>query len=234
MGTKGWIIFVGIAVVVLGGLIVFSQKDRVDVSALNVGGVIVQEDSNAISDRVFGNKDSKVVLIEYGDYQCPGCKTAYPTVKKVSEKYKDQIAFVFRNLPLTSAHPNARAAAAAAEAAGQQGKFWEMHNLLYERKADWEKTTGSERTDVFRALAGELGLDIDKFISDMASPAVNRKIDTDTALAKRIDAEGTPTFTLGDQKIAEQDWNGETALDGFIRKKLTEAGIALPQETPAQ
>ena len=136
MTGKTWIIFVAVVVVLFGGLIIWSQKDKLDVAKVNTSKIqpaTVQ--SGNIADHVFGNKNAKVVLIEYGDYQCPGCGSVYPTVKTVTEKYKDNLAFVFRNFPLTNIHPNARAAAAAAETAGLMGKYWEMHDILYENQS---------------------------------------------------------------------------------------------------
>src|SRR4051812_16240717 len=118
MSGKGWIIFGAICVVLFGGLVFWSGRDRVDVSSVDTNKIQpASSDSGNIGDHVFGNKDAKVVLMEYGDFQCPGCGSAHPTVKALSEKYKDQLAFVFRNFPLTSIHPNARAAAAAVETA---------------------------------------------------------------------------------------------------------------------
>jgi protein-disulfide isomerase len=115
MSKKAWIVFVVIVVVLLGGLVYLSSRNKIDVS--NVDVTTIQPASAAsgnIADHVFGNSDSKVKLVEYGDFQCPGCGSVYPTLKTLSEKYQGQIAFIFRNFPLTTIHPNARAAAAAA------------------------------------------------------------------------------------------------------------------------
>ena len=113
--------FVAVCVVLLGGLVWVSQGAKIDVSNVNTFSVLAGEERNGnIADHVHGKSDSKVIIYEYGDYQCPGCKAAFPTLKTVYEKYQDKVGFVFRNFPLSSIHANARSAASAAEAAGLQ------------------------------------------------------------------------------------------------------------------
>src|SRR6478735_792882 len=103
MSTKAWIIFAAACVVLFGGLIIWSSSDNIDVSNVDANKIQpASENSGNIGDHVFGKKDSKVILFEYGDFQCPGCGAAYPTLKAVSEKYEKQLAFVFRNFPLTT------------------------------------------------------------------------------------------------------------------------------------
>lgn len=206
MGTKGWIIFSVVVVALFGGLIALSRKDKVDVSQVNENTVIAASETNGnIADHVFGQKNSKVILIEYGDFQCPGCGAAHPNIKPLSEKYKDQLAFVFRNFPLTDIHPNARAASAAAEAAGLQGKYWEMHNAIFESQKEWENSDVATRTDFFVNLAKTVGVkNIDQFKKDVSSPNINKKISFDQALAKKIGVNGTPTFILNGEKVSDE------------------------------
>lgn len=236
MGTKGWIIFAGIAVAVLGGLIFLSNQGKIDVSGFDVNNVIAANDKDGnIGDRTFGKKDSKVVLIEYGDYQCPGCGSANPRVKALTKKYEDQIVFIFRNLPLTSMHPNARVAAATAEAAGQQGKYWEMHNLLYDSQNEWNTASTRERTGIFRGYAERLGLDLAKFDSDITSPAINQKISFDQAIFKATGyQQATPTFVINGELISQDVWGDDTAFDNLITDKLKAAGIELPEASKAE
>lgn len=219
MSKKAWIVFVVICVVVLGGLVALSRKDKVDVS--NVDQTKIQtantNDGN-IADHVFGKADSKVVLIEYGDFQCPYCGEAYPQVKSISDDYKDKIAFIFRNYPLSTMHPNAKAAAAAAEAAGLQGKYWEMHNKLYESQNDWSNLSTDKRTDMFVSYAKAIGVkDPNKFKTDMASDDVNKKISFDLALGDKAKVTGTPTFILDGTKVS----------DSVAQSVITSKGSAL-------
>ena len=117
MTRSRWIIFALICIFTIGGLILLSKKDQVNVDNMDASKAM-SETTTAIGDQVYGDKSSKVVLIEYGDFQCPGCGGAFPQLKTIKETYKDKIAFIFRNFPLTTIHPNALAASTAAEAAG--------------------------------------------------------------------------------------------------------------------
>lgn len=187
------------------------------------------DQSGQIADHVFGKADSKVMLVEYGDFQCPGCGAAYPTLKTLSEKYQGQLAFVFRNFPLTTLHPNARAAAAVAEAAGLQGKYWEMHNKLYETQADWQSLQGNGRTDFFASYASGFGLNVDTFKTDLAGTNVNQKISYDQAIGKKINVNSTPSLYLNGKVIAQDVWNDQAKFDTAIADQLKANGIALPQ-----
>lgn len=232
MGTRGWIIFIAATALLLGGLVVLSNQNRLDVSSYDAAKIITANDKNgSIGDHVYGNKNAKVILIEYGDYQCPGCTGAYERVKVVTDKYKDHLAFVFRNLPLTQIHPHARAAAATAEAAGLQGKYWEMQGKLYETQKDWAGVSSSERTDIFATYAEEIGLDMNKYNKDLTSENIEQKIRFDQAIFKSTGlAQSTPAFVLNGEKMADDTWKDEASLDTFIRGKLIEAGVELPEE----
>lgn len=222
MSKKAWIIFVAVCVVVLGGLVALSRGNQTDVSKINETKVIAASAENGnIADHVFGNADSKVLLIEYGDYQCPACGSAYPNLKSLSEEFKDKLAFVFRNLPLTSIHPNARAGAAAAEAAGLQGKFWEMHNKLYEEQNSWSNASTENRLGFFESYAKAVGVkDIEKFKTDMDGKAVADKIGFDMALAKKINASATPTILLDGKKIESDVWSDKAKFKTEIENAL--------------
>ena len=248
MSKKAWIIFAAICVVVLGGLVYLSSRNKVDVSSVDVTKQQKASDvSGGIGEHVFGKTDSKVVLMEYGDFQCPGCGAAYPSLKTISEKYKGQIAFVFRNFPLTSVHPNAKAAAAAAEAAGLQDKYWEMHNMLYENQSSWENLSADKRIDYFAGYALQLGLDVSKFKKDVAGDAVNKKISYDQALGRKANVSATPTILINNKPVDQHVKNGQIVdantsdsqfvwadadtLDKLIiQPALKEAGINLPQQ----
>lgn len=222
MDKKAWIIFFVIVAAVFGGLVYMSDKNQVDVS--NNDGAKIQAaspESGGIADHVFGNKDSKVVLIEYADFQCPGCKAAHPNVKSITEKYQDKIAFVFRNFPLTSIHPNALAAASAVEAAGLQGKYWQMNNLVFESSDQWERSTTEERTKLFVGYAKQLGLDAEKFKADMASEKVSKKIAFDMSLGKKQNISGTPSFILNGTSLSD------TVVDDIMKEKGEKLEAAL-------
>jgi protein-disulfide isomerase len=219
MNRTRWIAFVVICVVVLGGLVVFSKKDTVNVSKEDPTKA-VSETATSIGDHVTGNTSSKVVLIEYGDFQCPYCGQAYPQLSAVKDAYKDKIAFMFRNFPITTAHPNALAAATAAEAASLQGKYWVMYNKLYQTQQEWSTVDASKRTDVFAGYAQQLGLNADTFKSDLSDPRINEKINRDRAFAKELNITSTPTLYIGDKKL---DSEGVTDLVQSKGDKLRDA-----------
>jgi protein-disulfide isomerase len=235
LSKRTWIIFAVICIAVLGGLIYLSSKNKIDVSNVDINKIqpaAVQ--SGEIADHTFGKADSKVVLVEYGDFQCPGCGAAYQPVKDVTEKYKDHVAFVFRNFPLTTIHPNARVAAAAAEAAGLQGKYWEMHDKLYKNQSAWQNLSGTERTDFFVNYATDLGLNTDKFKVDISGKSVNQKISFDQALGKKANVSATPTFFLNGKKpetiYNEQGGIDQEKLEAAIVAELKSNGVTLPKE----
>lgn len=157
--------------------------------------------SSAASQHIRGSASSGVILVEYGDFQCPYCYQYAPTVNKAVEQFKDQIQFQFRNFPLVNAHPNAFAAARAAEAAGKQGKYWEMHDALY-ATANWQVwTTATDPTQYFNSYAQQLGLDVTKFKTDFASSAVNDTINADMAEGTKLDVQGTPTYFINGKQV---------------------------------
>lgn len=225
MSKTVWIIFGAICVALLGGLIYYSQSNRLDVSDVKSDGILsVDKRAGNIGDHVFGNKDSKVLLIEYGDYQCPGCGASFPTVKTVTEKYKDDIAFVYRHFPIPSLHPNARAAAASAEAAGLQGKFWEMHNLLFTKQKEWESAALNQRNDLFASYASSLGLDVNKFKTDVESDRVTQKINFDQAVARKDNVKATPSFFLNGKSLDANTYNDEAAFSKAIEDAIKQSG----------
>ena len=171
------------------------------------------------TDHTYGKSDSPVRLVEYGDFQCPACFRYYPVLKEVKEKYKDQIAFQFRNFPLTSIHQNAMAAHRAAEAAANQGKFWEMHDLLYERQQSWSQSNSPAAT--IERYAEELGLDLEQFNADVAIAETLGVINADMDEGQSLGATGTPTFVLNGEKIVTPDPTLE-AFSILIDQKLAE------------
>lgn len=222
MNTKTWIIFGAICVALLGGLIFLARKDSVSVGNIDITKIqAASPESGNIADQVYGNKDAKVTLIEYGDFQCPGCGTAAPILQSLSQEYKDKMTFIFRNNPLPSIHPNARAAAAAAEAAGLQGKYWELHDKLYEEQNSWSNLALDKRTDAFVNYAKGVGVtDLEKFKSDMGSEAVGKKINFDLALGKKAGVTGTPTILLNNEKIESDTWSDKAKLKQKIEDAL--------------
>jgi protein-disulfide isomerase len=140
-------------------------------------------------DHTEGPADAPLTLVEYGDYQCPYCGAAYPVVKRVQKALGKKLRFVFRNFPLTQAHPYAMIAAEAAEAAALQGKFWEMHDLLFEQQTFLEP-------DIIPLWAKKIGLDLQKFGNDIKEGGIAKRIKEDRQSGIRSGVNGTPTFYI--------------------------------------
>jgi protein-disulfide isomerase len=144
-------------------------------------------------DHVWGRPDAPVMLMEFGDYQCPHCAKAHPVVKQLQEKYADKIKFAFRHFPMSQTHPQAKAAAIAAEAAGRQDKFWEMHDMIFEHQATLDE-------QAFLPFAQALQLDMEAFQKDLADESLAAKVEADFESGVRSGVNGTPSFYINDVK----------------------------------
>ena len=148
-------------------------------------------------------KDAKVTIVVFGDYECPACGVAHPVTKQVVKDYANnpEVNFVFRNFPLPQ-HTHALISAQAAEAAGAQGKFWEMHDMLYEHQSDW--VTSTDSLAIFETYATQLGLDVQKFKQDVSTNAYQSVINKDMADATALNVQWTPSIYINgvlEQKI---------------------------------
>ena len=223
MSTKAWIIFVVVCVVGFGGLIFLSQKEKVNVTD-NADKKVqtARDESGGIADHVSGNPDAKVILVEYGDFQCPACGDIHPLVKNVTKKHQGEVAFIFRSFPLPQLHPNARAASAAAEAAGLVGKYWQMHDLIFENQQEWEAAKADERTDIFAGYAEKIGIKKDEFISTLENKneQINQKINYDQAVGKKAKVSGTPSFFLNGRQLDQSEIASEESLNKAIEAEL--------------
>ena len=140
-------------------------------------------------DRVLGPADARVTLVEYGDYECPYCGALHPVIEAARKAFGGNLRFAFRHFPLRSSHPHALAAAKAAEAAGEQGRFWELHDRLYQRQ------TELEAEDLLRH-ARELGLDMGRFERELGARTHEIRIREDLASAAQSGAGGTPSLFI--------------------------------------
>lgn len=214
MSKQFWAIIAVILLIFVGIFAVSSNKDN---------NTATKSSGAQATSHVIGAGATGVTLLEYGDYQCPYCEQYSPTVQQVREFYGDKIKFQFRNFPLSNVHPNAFAAARAAEAAGLQNKFWEMHDALYQ-STNWQVWTAvSDPTDLFNQYAQQLGLNVTQFKSDFGSSKVNNLINADLAAGKKAGVSGTPAFFVNGTKTEIAN-----SLDAF--KKVIDAEIAKQAE----
>lgn len=140
-------------------------------------------------DHIQGPNNAPVTLVEYSDFECPHCGWAYPIIKEVRKRLSDQLRFVYRHFPISTVHPHAKSAAEAAEAAGVQGKFWDMHNYLFEHQNALDD-------EHLRQYAIALGLNMERYDKDMAEHTYAQKVREDFLSGVRSGANGTPAFFI--------------------------------------
>jgi protein-disulfide isomerase len=149
-----------------------------------------------------GNADAPITLEEFGDYQCPPCGLIADPLNQMERDFRPNIRLIFSNYPLPL-HQHAREAACAAEAAGLQGKFWEMHDLIYKQQSNWSKAPDAQA--VFASYAGTIGLDVERFKQDSQSDAVKAKVEGDQKRGASIGVQNTPTIFLNNKAVSPTD-----------------------------
>jgi protein-disulfide isomerase len=170
-------------------------------------------------DHVTGPDDAPVTLVEYGDYECPHCGRAHPVVKAVQRELEGQLRFVFRNFPLAEAHPHAVLAAQSAEAAGAQGRFWEMHDMIFEHQ------DALEPEDLV-GYAEALGLDITRFKSEIEAGTYAKKVRDDFRSGVKSGVNGTPTFFVNGVRY-DGSWANVEAFINALRAAARD-GVEAP------
>jgi len=206
-----WIVVGVIAVVLIGGAWWYSSS----ASASYNEGVVVQSYFK-------GNPEAIVTLVKYSDFQCPACAQFAPVVQDVLDDYGDQISFEYKHFPLMQIHPFAEAAARAAEAAGQQGKFYEFHDVLFEKQTEW--SAAAVPGAFFVRYAGELGLDTDLFTKHQRSSLLQGKVRDQFNEARGLGLTGTPTFFLNGERMEIRTYQD-------FREQI-EAALGIVVDTP--
>jgi protein-disulfide isomerase len=185
----GVLVIVGGAV---GAGVLLSKQEETPVS--------LRDNNISETEHTLGKAGATIELIEYGDFQCPACAAAEPIIKKLMQENGDWVRFAFRHLPLKEIHRNAVNSAHASEAAANQGKFWEMKDLLYINQGQWSNLP--DPTPKFMEYAAALGLDENRFASDMSSQEVRSRVESDYQTAQSLGLNSTPTFFVNGEKIA--------------------------------
>ncbi|PYK41815.1 MAG: disulfide bond formation protein DsbA [Verrucomicrobia bacterium] len=179
----------------------------------------VSREGDAESKHVRGNANAQVTLEEFGDFQCPPCGSISGFLDELVKEYDPHLRIVFRNLPLEM-HQHAREAALAAEAAGLQGRFWEMHDVLYREQATWSKADNPR--ELFDSYAGMIGLDVDQFKKDMDGEKARARVDSDQERANSLGVQMTPTVFINDHQMSPNDKTPEglrAAIDAALKEK---------------
>ncbi len=170
---------------------------------------------------VRGNPKAPVTVEEFADFQCPSCGYYYPELKKIETEFGENLRVIFRERPLVPPHEHALLAAQAAEAAGLQGRFWEMHDKLYENQTTWSVAT--DLVPIFVDYAKQIGLDPDRFMKDLNGEAVAARIFQDGKRAHVFNVNTTPTFFVNGKEAKDDQWKPE-GLREMIKQAQREAG----------
>src|SRR2546422_7492615 len=164
-------------------------------------------------DHIQGSADTPVTLLEYGDYECPYCGAAYPIVKEVPSRMGVRLRFVFRNFPITTSHPHAEQAAEAAEGAAAQGRFWQMHDVLYENQRRLEDPA-------LRSYAESLGVDVEQFDRELTEHVHAARVREDFMSGVRSGVNGTPGFYINGVRH-DDSYDVETLLAALERAAVS-------------
>ena len=193
-----------IAIVVLGvfaAVAIAAFLSQGGAEETSVGSVNLQASDEAQENslRVKGPEDAVVTLVEFGDFQCPTCGVFHPVVNELLDRFPNQLQLEFHHFPLISIHPNALAAAVAAESAAEQDAFWEMYDLLFELQTQWSSHPSPEQQ--FITYAERLGLDREQFEAAYQSGRPQARVLADLERAEQMQLQGTPTFFVNDQML---------------------------------
>jgi protein-disulfide isomerase len=212
-----FVIVIGVALATFGSGAMLYRAKRPQVKNIPESqSVLAKNDTSA---HVRGNPEAPVTLEEFGDFQCPPCGQFAAFVDELLKEYDSRLRVVFRNFPLP-AHQHALEAAQAAEAAGLQGKFWEMYDTLYRQQLLW--SDASNASEMFESYAGTIGLDVDQFKKDRDSDKVRERIDSDHALADSLGVKVTPTIFINNRPLESKDKNPEgvrAAINAALEEK---------------
>lgn len=198
---------IGTIALIVGVAVMFSKSAS---KAQTVDQAVLVGERRSMS----GKADAKVTIVEFSDFQCPACAAIHPLIKQVKAQYPNDVAMVYRHFPLSSIHPYAQVAAQAAEVAGQDGKFWEMHDRLFEQQLVWSSLkTQDEAVAKFAEYAQEFGIDKQSFMERIESDKVKAAVAEDITVGTRINVDSTPTLYINGQKVTAPQRLAELVAD---------------------
>jgi protein-disulfide isomerase len=200
-----FVIVVGVALATFGSGAMLYRAKHEHLQAIPQDKAASANNSSE-SMHIRGNPDAPVTMEEFGDFQCPPCGSFAAFAEELLKEYDSRLRIVFRHFPL-AAHEHAREASLAAEAAGLQGHFWEMYDLLYREQAAWSKAPNTR--ELFESYAGTIGLNVDQFKKDMDGEQAKARVDADQARAESLGINVTPTLYINGQPVDPKDKNPE-------------------------
>jgi protein-disulfide isomerase len=207
-----------VAIVIAGGVAAYMSQSN---SGSDSAATVPANPPAAGGGRVRGNPQGTVTLTEFGDYECPSCGYYHPIVMELLRRYPEQLKLEYRHFPLIQIHPNAMAASLAAEAAGDQGKFWEMHDKLFETQSAWQGKPNAEA--YFQTLAAQMGMNTSQFQQAFKSVEVRDRVLADVRRGVDANVGGTPTFYVNGQQVPSPPAPGIDDLARLIENSLKSA-----------
>jgi protein-disulfide isomerase len=196
-----------------GGTSLFFWKERAGARETKVASTKIGK-AGAEPAHIHGSPNARVKIEEFGDFQCPSCAALSPALGQAEQKYHGNLCVIFRQFPLAS-HPHAQEAARAAEAAGLQGRFWEMHDLLYGSQLVW--TRAADVQELFNQFAKSIGLDLERFKIDMESEQVKTRIVADQQRAASLGVNRTPAIFINGERLPDSSLNQKALLEAIDR-----------------
>jgi len=203
--------------VTLGAAIMLYRSKLLQATAIPQAMAVPKERAEEV--HVRGPANAAVTLEEFGDFQCPPCGALEGPLRQIERDYASSLRVIFRNFPFTN-HEHAHEAAYAAEAAGLQGRFWEMHDLLYREQSVWAKS--SDVQSLFDAYAGMIGLNLERFKKDVSGEQVKAKVEGDRKRGEALGVRNTPTIFINDESVPPTSLNPtalRAAIDAAVKEK---------------
>lgn len=207
---------VGVIIIAMVGLFMFTGSGEQSPTATET-----VDQTKLLNDKSHKQGSGSVTVVEFGDFECPVCAKAYPEIKRIKAEFGSDITFVFRHFPIPSLHKNAIASANAAEAAGAQGKFFEMHDKLYENQTIWDKEI--DPSILFKQYAKGIGLDEAKFARDFDAKTFQSAIDADLKDGNDIKVDSTPTIFVNGKKTTGSSGQATSYSYETLKKAIEEA-----------
>lgn len=182
-----------------------TTKTNTNKSNTNLAVPVTSNLPGAQPPNMLGSPNALVTIEEFADFQCPTCASVHAKMKEITALYGNRIKFVYRNFPLTQIHKNAYDAAVAAESAGLQGKYWEMQNQLFTNQTAWANSADARK--IFGEYAQKIGLDVDRFQTDMLGLAAKSRVDLDIARGRAMGINGTPSIFINGRQLSFEQFD---------------------------
>lgn len=203
---------VGTVALIVGIAVMFSKSSPTDGPTVDQAVIVGEARLSK------GPATAKVTIVEFSDFQCPACSAISPLVASVANQYPNDVRVIYRHFPLTTIHKNALVSAHAAEASQAFGKFWEMHDVLFEKQREWENAANNQAAlELMANYAQGLGIDKQQFLEKIESDSIRNAVNQDVSLATQLGLNATPTIFVNDQQLSAPATQLQTAVENALK-----------------